>query len=86
MGWQNVSPSGKMEPSAKQEAGIEEVMLRKSIFITVALLAGLLAVLFVHVDSFPQLSTYGVSVGTNTHYCSLDLVSGHLTASCESAS
>ena len=41
---------------------------------------------FVHIDWLPSLRTYGVSVGTDTRYCSGDFVRGHLKLSCEHAS
>jgi hypothetical protein len=37
----------------------------------------------VHPDYFPALSTYGVSIGTDIDYCSLELVHGSPSASCE---
>jgi hypothetical protein len=40
---------------------------------------------FVHLDFYPGIGTYGWSVGTNTHYCSLEMVSGSPEFSCESA-
>lgn len=45
----------------------------------------LLTVLFVHADIYPALHTYGVSVGTSGHYCSIELVRSHLALSCETA-
>lgn len=37
----------------------------------------------VHPDVYPSLSTYGVSVGTSTRYCSAELVHLHPVFSCE---
>ncbi len=51
--------------------------------ITVLLgLAGLLSGL-VTIDHLPALHTYGVSMGTSTHYCSAELVNWHPVASCQ---
>jgi hypothetical protein len=36
-------------------------------------------------DVFPTLHTYGVSVGTNNHYCSAELVNWHPGVSCQTA-
>jgi hypothetical protein len=56
----------------------------------IALAAGFLAAFgagqVTHVDAFPSLNTYGITVGTNDHYCSLDIVGWHPDATCESAS
>lgn len=59
----------------------------RAVIVTMVLvgLAVILAVLFVHVDMLPALRTYGFSVGTNSHYCSLDLVRSHVAFSCQSA-
>ncbi len=38
----------------------------------------------VQVDWDPPLSTYGVSVGTSTHYCSLEWAEYHPVFACES--
>ena len=46
------------------------------------LLAAGLLFLFAHVDIYPNIHTYGVSVGTNTAYCSVEWV-GHITLSCQ---
>jgi hypothetical protein len=48
-------------------------------------LAVILAVLFVHADIYPAIHTFGFSVGTDSHYCSIELVRSHLALSCESA-
>jgi hypothetical protein len=37
----------------------------------------------VHLDNFPRLHTYGVSIGTNTDYCSAESVNGHMEYSCQ---
>lgn len=42
-----------------------------------------LACLFIHPDVYPSLHTYGFSVGTNSSYCSVELVSDHVSASCQ---
>lgn len=39
---------------------------------------------FLHADWYPGLSTYGVTVGTDTRYCSIELVHWHPALSCES--
>jgi C4-dicarboxylate transporter len=39
--------------------------------------------LLTQVDIFPNLDTYGVSVGTNNHYCSVESVHGSIEMSCE---
>lgn len=59
----------------------------RAVIVTMVLvaLAVILAVLFVHADVFPALHTFGFSVGTDSHYCSLDLVRSHVAFSCESA-
>jgi len=44
-----------------------------------------LAMCFTRFDYYPKIGTYGVSYGTNSHYCSFELVHGHPKASCESA-
>jgi gas vesicle protein len=44
---------------------------------------GILSGLFVRPDYFPALRTYGVSVGTDTHYCSIDVVSDRLETACQ---
>jgi hypothetical protein len=58
--------------------------------ITIAIIAIAAAALLltgvIHVDWLPALHTYGLSFGTATHYCFADLVSGHVSAGCESAS
>jgi hypothetical protein len=51
-----------------------------------AVIAAALAVSFGQVDWYPQLSTYGVSAGTGSVYCSAELVHGWLVAGCERAS
>jgi hypothetical protein len=51
-----------------------------------AVMASFLAGQVTHVDAFPSLNTYGITVGTNDHYCSLDIVGGHPSATCESTS
>lgn len=52
-------------------------------------IAGLIAAfafgMFAHLDFYPSLDTYGWSFGTDTHYCSLDLVRYVPALSCESA-
>lgn len=54
--------------------------------ILLALVAGMLGL--VHIDWFPSMGAYGVygvDIGTNTHYCSLELVRLQLGVSCEAA-
>lgn len=46
----------------------------------------LLHALFVHVDMFPALHTFGLSIGTNTHYLSVELVNWHPSITWETAS
>jgi hypothetical protein len=64
-------------------------VIRNHKAITAAILAAIavlvLAALFGHLDWFPALHTYGVTIGTSSHYCSADLVHGHLMATCETA-
>lgn len=38
---------------------------------------------YFHADYQPVLDTYGASIGTNTAYCSIELVHGQLQASCQ---
>lgn len=52
--------------------------------VTVAVTA-FLAVLFVRPDHFSSLDTYGLSIGTDSAYCSADLVSWHPELTCERA-
>lgn len=54
------------------------------ILLAVMTVVFVLGLLFVTVDFLPNLNVYGVNVGTGTSYCSLDLVSGNLAASCQS--
>jgi hypothetical protein len=39
-----------------------------------------------HIDAYSNIRTYGVSVGTDTHYCSADFVGWSPRLSCEAAS
>ena len=48
--------------------------------------AAALATGVVHVDFYPSLATYGVSAGTDSAYCSADLVGWVPAVSCERAS
>jgi hypothetical protein len=48
-----------------------------------ALLAAFAGGMLTTVDVFPALGTYGVSVGTNMNYCSIELVHGVPAVSCE---
>jgi hypothetical protein len=38
------------------------------------------------IDNYPRIHTFGVSFGTNSHYCSADFVRTDFIWSCESAS
>lgn len=58
---------------------------KRLIMATAGLAAAFLAGMFVTPDFYPALNTYGVSVGTNTAYCSIDLVGARLDAACEQA-
>jgi hypothetical protein len=46
-------------------------------------IVALAAMALITPDWYPSLSTYGVSAGTNSHYCSADIVHWHLMLSCE---
>ena len=46
----------------------------KTVKWAVAILLVVVFGMFVTPDVFPSLHTFGVSIGTNTHYCSGDLV------------
>lgn len=54
----------------------------------IGMLIGVAFQTFAHIDVYPSINTYGVSVGTNTHYCSLELTPGLMfpVSSCEAAS
>jgi hypothetical protein len=39
---------------------------------------------FTHWDWYPSISTYGVTVGVNSAYCSTDYAGNALEASCQS--
>jgi hypothetical protein len=41
--------------------------------------------LLTQVDIYPNLDTYGVSIGTNNHYCSIESVHGSISMNCEAA-
>lgn len=56
-----------------------------TVIVALTMLAVVMA-LFTHVDFYPALHTYGVSIGTNTHYLSVEMVRWHLHASMEAAS
>jgi hypothetical protein len=43
------------------------------------------AMCFTRFDAYPNIGTYGVSYGTDSHYCSFELVYGDPMVSCESA-
>jgi hypothetical protein len=58
------------------------VKKRIALAVTAGSLAGLSAA-FGHVDWYPQIDTYGISVGTDTHYCSVELVSWRPEAGCQ---
>lgn len=60
-------------------------MLRRIAIIAVAAAAVATAVIFVRIDNVPSLSTYGLSAGANSSYCSADVVHGHLELSCQHA-
>lgn len=60
------------------------VVIAALLFLAVATI--LAVTLFVHPDIYPALHTYGVSAGTNTHYCSLEIIRWAPRFSCETAS
>jgi hypothetical protein len=41
--------------------------------------------LFTHIDLFPKLDTYGVSIGTDNHYCYIDYSKNNIDMGCEAA-
>ncbi len=41
--------------------------------------------LFTHIDLFPKLGTYGVSIGTDNHYCYIDYSKNNIDMGCEAA-
>lgn len=47
-------------------------------------LLGLAANIYGHVDNYPALHTYGMSVGSDTTYASFDVVNGHPALSYQS--
>ena len=51
---------------------------------TLAILLAVVFGMFVTPNVFPGLHTFGVSIGTNTHYCSGDLVNWSPEFSCQS--
>lgn len=53
--------------------------------ILVVIFPALVALALIRLDYLPALDTYGVSVGTSNHYCSADVVHGHLVLGCERA-
>jgi hypothetical protein len=55
-------------------------------FAIVFMIFGALGFLFIKTDVYPNLHTYGISVGTNSHYCSAELVNLLPVVSCENAS
>jgi len=59
-------------------------MIKISKRIAAAALAAAFGIgLFTHVDLFPNLNTYGVSVGTDNHYCYAELTKGNIDMGCE---
>jgi hypothetical protein len=38
-----------------------------------------------HADWYPELHTFGASVGSDTHYCSAELVRWHPSITCETS-
>lgn len=61
-------------------------LVTKRVTVTLAaagIIAGLSAA-FGTVDWYPPLSIYGFSVGTSTHYCSVELAEWRLVAGCQS--
>jgi C4-dicarboxylate transporter len=60
------------------------ITIKKSV--AIAALASAFGVgLLTQVDIFPNLDTYGVSIGTNNHYCSIESVHGSISMNCETA-
>lgn len=41
--------------------------------------------LLTHIDLFPKLDTYGVSIGTDHHYCYIDYSKNNIDLGCEAA-
>jgi hypothetical protein len=39
----------------------------------------------VHLDHYRVLRTYGVSIGSDTHYCSAELIRWHPSITCEAS-
>jgi hypothetical protein len=50
-----------------------------------ALVAAFGAGMFTHVDLFPKLHSYGVSIGTDSHYCYIDYSGNNINLGCEAA-
>jgi hypothetical protein len=50
-----------------------------------AALAILAAAHVANIDDYPQIATYGVSVGSPAHYCYADVVNWHPSVGCETA-
>jgi hypothetical protein len=55
-----------------------------ALVLAAVVLAGILTG-FIRIDNYPDLGTYGVSVGTDTVYASAELVHGHPELSWERA-
>jgi hypothetical protein len=69
--------------------GMRHALRRIGLVVSLGLMAIALAVSVlamtgvVHADWYPQLGTYGVSIGSETHYCYAELVSWHPSIGCE---
>jgi hypothetical protein len=59
-------------------AGIAGTLL--ALLVSVLAVAGL-----VHLDHYRALHTYGVSIGSDTHYCSAELIRWHPSITCEAS-
>lgn len=59
--------------------------MKVKLIVAGVLVLGFTAGLFSHFDWNPNLSTYGLSVGTNNTYCSADSVDWTPMVSCERA-
>ena len=59
--------------------------MEKTIGIAAGLVIAFMLGMFVHIDFYPGLDTYGWSAGTNYHYCSVELAHGIPSVGCESA-
>lgn len=58
-------------------------MITRILLVITLLASAVCTALFVHVDFYPRLATYGYSVGTDNDYCSFELVNWHPVMGCQ---